>query len=91
MSLKTGIKQIQVVFSKPMQEKVLLNFSKNGKDHSLLKNIVGLDTGKTILTLETAELKPNTGYDFYITDRGTKSIDGYPFAEAEYKIAFRTK
>ena len=90
-NVDTAIKQIHIVFSKPMHEKVSINFSKNGKDHFPLKNIAGLDAGKTILTLETTELKPNTEYDFYITDRGTKSIDGYLFAEPEYKISFRTK
>lgn len=84
------IKKIQVVFSKPMQDKISINFSKNGKEHFPLQNIVGLDESKTILTLETTDLKPNTEYDFYITNRGTQSRDGYPFAEAEYKIAFRT-
>lgn len=89
--VSTDIKKIQIVFSKPMHDKVSINFSKNGKEHFPLKNIVGLDESKTILTVETSELKPNTEYDFYITDRGTKSADGYSFAEAEYKIAFRTK
>ena len=73
-----------------MNEKISINFSKFGKEHFPLKNIVGLDETKTILTLEIIDLKFNTEYDFYVTDRGTKSIDGYSFAEEEYKVSFKT-
>lgn len=88
--VNTGTKKIQIVFSKPMNEKVSINFSKNGKDHFPLKNIVGLDESKTILTVETTDLQNDTEYDFYITDRTTKSEDGYPFDTGEYKISFKT-
>lgn len=84
-------KKIHIVFSKPMNEKVSINFSKNGKEHFPLKNIVGLDQTKTILTIETSDLNFNTEYDFYITDRATKSEDGYPFDTGEYKISFKTE
>jgi hypothetical protein len=84
-------KKIQIVFSKPMNEKVSINFSKNGKEHFPLKNIVGLDASKTILTVETTDLQNDTEYDFYITDRATKSEDGYPFNKEEYKIFFKTE
>ncbi|MBB6370118.1 hypothetical protein [Chryseobacterium shigense] len=85
------IKQIQIVFSKPMNENVSINFSKFGKEHFPLKKITGLDNTKTILALETVDLQPDTEYDFYITDRGTKSEEGYPFPEQEYKISFKTE
>ncbi|WP_347217329.1 Ig-like domain-containing protein [Chryseobacterium sp.] len=83
-------KKIQIVFSKPMHEKVSINFSKNGKEHFPLKNIVGLDESKKVLTVEMIDLKPDTEYDFYITNRVTKSEDGYPFDQEEYKISFKT-
>lgn len=89
-SVNTGTKKIQVVFSKPMYEKFSINFSKNGKEHFPLKNIVGLDESKKVLTLEMVDLKPDTEYDFYITNRATKSEDGYPFDQEEYKISFKT-
>lgn len=89
-NVNPDLRQIQIVFSKPMNERISINFSKNGKEHFPLKNIIGLDKSKTILTVETIELSPNTEYDFYITDRGTQSIDGYPFFEQEYKITFKT-
>jgi hypothetical protein len=89
-NVNQNIKQIQIVFSKPMNEKISINFSKFGKEHFPLKKIVGLDENKTILTLEIVDLKFDTEYDFYVTDRGTKSIDGYPFVEQEYKISFKT-
>ena len=47
-----NIKQIQIVFSKPMNEKISINFSKFGKEHFPLKKNVGLDETKTILTIE---------------------------------------
>lgn len=83
-------KKIQIVFSKPMNEKVSINFSKNGKEHFPLKNILGFDESKTILTTETIDLQSDTEYDFYITDRTTKSETGYPFDKEEYKISFKT-
>lgn len=90
-NVKSDLKQIQIVFSKPMNDKISINFSKFGKEHFPLKSIIGLDETKTILKLETTELKTDTEYDFYITDRGTKSKDGFPFVEQEYKITFKTE
>lgn len=89
-NVNPDLKKIQMVFSKPMNHKVSINFSKNGKEHFPLKNIVGFNEDKTLLTLETIDLKADTEYDFYITNRGTKSIDGYSFSESEYKISFKT-
>ncbi|MGV0757128.1 hypothetical protein ACTS95_13080 [Empedobacter brevis] len=90
-NVNINTKKIQLIFSKPMHDNVSINFSKNGKEHFPLKNIAGLDTTKTVLTLETIDLQPDTTYDFYLTDRVTKSTDGYPFAETEYKISFKTE
>lgn len=87
----TTLKQIQIVFSEPLNDKVSINFSKNGKAHFPLNKIVGLNADKTVLILETANLQANTLYDFYITNRSTRSLDGYPFIEEEYKIEFKTK
>ena len=74
-----------------MNDNISINFSKYGKEHFPLKRIIGLDETKTILILETIEMKTDTEYDFYITDRETKSKDGFPFVEQEYKISFRTE
>ncbi|STC92531.1 hypothetical protein [Chryseobacterium carnipullorum] len=74
-----------------MNDNISINFSKNGKEHFPLKSIIGLDETKTILTLETGELKTDTEYDFYITDRETKSKDEFSFSEQEYKISFKTE
>lgn len=90
-SVSTDLKQIQIVFSKPMSENISINFSKNGKEHFPLKIIKGWDETKTIVTLETTQLNADTEYDFYITNRSTKSRDGIPFVEEEYKIAFKTE
>lgn len=89
--VKSDMKHIQIVFSKPMNDNISIHFSKYGKEHFPLKSIIGLDETKTILTLETIELKPDNEYDFYITDRSTKSKDGFPFIEQEYKITFKTE
>ncbi|MEC5158853.1 hypothetical protein [Chryseobacterium sp. MP_3.2] len=90
-NVKSDLKQIKIIFSKPMNDNISINFSKFGKEHFPLKNIVGLDETKTLLTIETTELKADTQYDFYITDRGTKSKDGFQFIEQEYKITFKTE
>lgn len=89
--VRLDLKHIRIVFSKPMNDNISIHFSKAGKEHFPLKSIVGLDETKTILTLETIELKPDTAYDFYITDRGTQSTDGFPFAEQEFKVSFKTE
>ena len=89
-NISTNLKQLQIVFSKPMNDKISINFSKNGKEYFPLKKITGLNEDKTILSLELIALKPNTTYDFYITNRSTIAIDGYPFIDDEYKIEFRT-
>ena len=90
-NVKSDTKHIQIVFTKPMNDKISIDFSKNGKEHFPLKSVIGLDETKTILTLETVELKTDTEYDFYITNRETKSKDGFPFFEQEYKISFKTE
>lgn len=89
-NVNPNLKKIQIIFSKPMNDKVSFNLSKNGNEHFPLKNIVGFNDEKTILTLETVDLKADTEYDFYVTNRLTKSLDGYPFIESEYKINFKT-
>ena len=90
-NVDSNLREIKILFSKPMNDNISINFSKFGKEHFPLKKIIGLDETKTILTIEMAELKADTAYDFYITDRGTKSWDGFPFIEQEYKISFITK
>ena len=89
-NISTNLKQLQIVFSKPMNDKISINFSKNGKEYFPLNKITGLNEDKTILSLELIALKPNTTYDFYITNRSTIAIDGYPFIDDEYIIEFRT-
>lgn len=32
-------------------------------------------------------MQANTTYDFYITNRSTKSLDGFPFIEEEFKTS----
>ncbi|MCX8532384.1 Ig-like domain-containing protein [Chryseobacterium luquanense] len=88
-NVDTATKQIKITFSKKMKD-VSLNFSKNGKEHFPLQKKLGFENDKTTLILETVALKPNTTYDFYITNRNTESEDGYQFEAAEYKIEFTT-
>lgn len=52
-NIDKSVKQIQIVFSKPLNDKVSINFSKRGKDHFPLNKIVGLNADKTTLILET--------------------------------------
>jgi hypothetical protein len=90
MNVDSELKQIKISFSKPMSEKISISISKNGKEHFPLKRIIGLENNNQTLVLETS-LKPNTEYDFSITNKGTKSIDGFPFREEVYNIKFKTK
>lgn len=88
-NVDTATKQIKITFSKKMKD-VSFNFSKNGKEHFPLQKKLGFENDKTTVILETVALKPNTTYDFYITNRNTESEDGYQFEAAEYKIEFTT-
>lgn len=89
-NVDTATKQIKITFSKKMRN-VSFNLSKNGKEHFPLQKKLGFENDKTTLILETVALKPNTTYDFYITNRDTESEDGYQFGADEYKIEFTTK
>lgn len=90
INVDSQLKLIKISFSKPMYEKVSINMSKNGKEHFPLKKIIGFENNNQTLVLEIS-LKPNTEYDFSITNKGTKSIDGFPFREEVFIIKFKTK
>lgn len=81
---------LKVVFSKEMDPKVSINFSKKGKENFPLKKIIGFEKDKKTLLL-ALDLKPNTAYDFTITNRSTKSADGYMLKTNEFEINFNTK
>lgn len=90
INVDSELKQIKILFSKPMSEKISISISKNGKEHFPLKKIIGFENNNQTLVLEIS-LRPNTEYDFSITNKGTKSIDGFPFREEVYIIKFKTK
>lgn len=88
--VSSDLKILKIVFSKEMDSKVSINFSKNGKEHFPLKKIIGFENNHKTLLLEL-DLKPKTEYDFYITNRSTKSKGGYKLKTEDFKIGFTTK
>ncbi|RZL44060.1 MAG: hypothetical protein EOP00_21540 [Pedobacter sp.] len=81
---------LKIVFSREMDTKVSINFSKRGKEHFPLKKIIGFESDKKTLLL-ALDLKAKTNYDFTITDRSTKSADGYMLKTSEFQVTFTTK
>lgn len=83
------IKEMKIVFSAPMNKKgYSISYGERGKDYSPIAGVVGFSDDATSFALNI-EMKPNQEYEFIITDRSFKSIEGYPLKP--YKVKFKTK
>jgi len=85
----TSIKQMILVFSKPMSKGYSISFGERGKDFFPIKGVVGFSDDKKRFTLQI-NLQSNHEYEFTVTDRSFASTDGYPLIK-EYSIKFKTK
>lgn len=83
-----SIKEITINFDKEMIEKVSINIGDSGKEHFPLKKLEGFVNDHKGLKLLT-EMKPNTEYEFVLTDNKFKSKEGYPLKQTVIK--FKTK
>ncbi|MBD3906288.1 DUF4932 domain-containing protein [Chryseobacterium sp. Ch-15] len=83
-----SIKEITINFDREMAEGNSINMGDSGKEHfPLTKNEGFVNNHKGIKLL--MELKPNTEYEFILTNNKFKSKEGYPLKEAVIK--FKTK
>jgi len=81
--------EMTIYFSKPMiKNRMSINLGEGGeKSYPIRKSLGYAEDGKSIKFL--IELKPNQTYNFIITGRGFRSVDGYPLAELP--VSFKTK
>ena len=82
-------KEMKIVFSTPMNKKgYSISFGERGKDYSPIAGAVGFSDDGTSFTLNL-DMKRNHEYEFVISDRSFKSIEGYPLKP--YEVKFKTK
>lgn len=85
----TSLKQIIIVFSKPMGKGYSIEYGDSGKDLYPITGVAGFLEDKTRFIINV-DLKPNHGYEFVIANRSFSSLEGYPLLK-DYLIKFKTK
>jgi hypothetical protein len=65
-----------------------INNGKRGNEYSPIKGVVGFSDDGTSFTLKI-DVKPNHEYEFVITDKSFRSVEGYPIKP--YEVKFKTK
>jgi hypothetical protein len=88
-SVDTSVKELVLIFSKPMYKGYSINYSDKGKDYSPISGISGYSEDKTRFILNLS-LQPNKEYEFVVTNSSFKSTDGYPLLKS-YTIKFKTR
>jgi hypothetical protein len=85
-----SIKELTVVFSKPMATKgYSIGLGEKGNETYPINGVVGFSADKTSFTV-TLNLQPNHEYEFVITNWSFNSAEGYPLLE-DYRVKFRTR
>lgn len=85
----TSLKQVIIVFSKPMGKGYSIDYGDGGKDLYPITGVTGFLEDKTKFIINV-NLKPNHEYEFVITNRSFSSSEGYPLLK-DYLIKFKTK
>jgi hypothetical protein len=88
-SVDTSVKELVLIFSKPMYKGYSINYSDKGKDYSPISGISGYSEDKNRFILNLS-LQPNKEYEFVVTNSSFKSTDGYPLLKS-YTIKFKTR
>lgn len=65
-----------------------INFGERGKEFSPIVGVIGFSEDGTFFALNL-DMKPNHEYEFIITDKSFRSVDGYPLRP--YEVKFKTK
>jgi len=81
--------ELNITFSKPMSSGVSINFGVKGKEFFPITGIKEWSSDKKTLILNL-KLEPNHEYEFEITTKSFRSIDGYKLKGNE-TITFKTK
>jgi len=74
--IEANLTEITLVFDKPMNGKIAINYGKGGEAAFPITGLVGWNEEKTELTLKVA-LKEKTDYNFYL-GQSFETKDGYP-------------
>lgn len=83
--LPTNTTELTILFSEPMGDGVSISYGESGKEHFPITGIIGFAQDKKSIKLKIA-LQPGRAYDFLITGRSFKSLNGYPLKE--YPVRF---
>jgi hypothetical protein len=84
-------KELHITFSKPMNTKGMsFNYTDRGSDYFPITKLKGYENDDKTMML-FIELKPNTEYEFLITNQGFRSKDGYRLKDGEYLVKFKTR
>ena len=87
--IDASIKEIKIIFSAPMSKKgYSIDLGERGKDFFPIVGALGFSDDGISFTIKV-DMKPNYEYEFVITDRSFKSIDGYPLKP--YEVKFKTR
>lgn len=85
-----GIKEMKIIFDKPLAEKGMsIEYGELGEEFfPIVKDGATFTDNNSALILKL-NLKPGTKYQFELTGRGFKTVDGYPLMN--YPVEFKTK
>lgn len=88
--VSSEIKEMKIVFDKPLAEKGMsIECGELGEEHfPILKDGAAFTENNSALILKL-NLKPGTKYQFELTGRGFKTVEGYPLLS--YMVEFKTK
>jgi hypothetical protein len=88
-SVDASVKQITLVFSKPMGKGYSIDITNRGKEFYPITQVIGFSDDKTKFTV-AVDLKPNHEYEFFVSGRNFYSSEGYPLIK-QFPVKFKTK
>ncbi|WP_345949162.1 DUF4932 domain-containing protein [Mucilaginibacter sp. PAMB04274] len=85
--VSAGLTEIKISFDKPLAGGYSINLGKNGKEHYPVTKFIGYTDQNTAIILQVS-LRPDFDYQFVLTGRSFKTLDGYPIED--YLVSFKT-
>jgi hypothetical protein len=88
-TVNASLKEMTLVFSHPMDQGYSISLGKKGKEYFPITGVIGFSDDKKRFTLKI-DLKPGHEYEFIITNRSFRSVEGYSLAK-DYPVRFKTQ